>query len=185
MQSEYMKHFVNRVVDLSEADNWEESVKEWKISGCDEDEFAMTSCICGKENIRYLYTIKNVKNGHQLSPIGSQCIKKFKRTDLNQVTSLYERLFKLYHASQNNEFIVLSSEFFTKRLLEYLHNQGAFVPNQYNNYNGDADYQFILKMFNKRNKTSITAKQKSKIRAVILTSILPAVKREIEGRQSN
>ena len=49
--------------------------------------------------------------------------------------------------------------------------QGAFPPNQYNKYNGDKDYEFMLKMFNMRGEPS--ENQLKKIRAIILNSIKP------------
>ena len=57
---------------------------EWDITDWDEDYYLETSCLCGKENLRYLFTITNRENGNRLEPIGSQCIKKFERKDLNE-----------------------------------------------------------------------------------------------------
>ncbi|MDE6699222.1 MAG: hypothetical protein K2J91_07080, partial [Lachnospiraceae bacterium] len=43
----------------------------------------------------------------------------------------------------------------------------------YNHYDGVNDYEFMLKMFNKRDKSSITIKQNKKIKAVLLNSVKP------------
>ncbi len=61
---------------------------EWEIIDCEEDESCSEMCICGKENIKYLYTIKNIYNANILFPIGSSCIKKFDRKDLREKTTL-------------------------------------------------------------------------------------------------
>lgn len=173
MASDYSTNLLKRVVDSSNASNWDAAVDEWEITDWEEDEDAETSCICGKENIRYLYTITNTENGNVLKPIGSQCIKKFKRSTLNQKTALYESLFKLRRAIQSNKFIELKSTFFSRALLKYLDEQDVFKPNNFNKWDGHADYLFLLKMFNKRDKTSISNKQQRKITALILNDIFP------------
>ena len=78
-------------------------------------------CICGKENIKYLYTIKNIYNANILFPIGSSCIKKFDRKDLREKTTLMEAQFKLLHAVEKNQFLMLSTDLFTRRLLLWLY----------------------------------------------------------------
>ncbi|MBE5968253.1 MAG: hypothetical protein E7255_15065 [Lachnospiraceae bacterium] len=108
-----------------------------------------------------------------LSPIGSSCIKKFEREDLKDEISVREGLFILLHAIKENEYISLSSDFFSRRLLKALLEQGAFKATQYNGFDGENDYQFLLDMFNKRNKDSITSAQHRKIRAIIVNSIKP------------
>ncbi|PNZ04374.1 hypothetical protein, partial [Staphylococcus muscae] len=56
----------------------------------------------------------------------------------------------------------------------------AFKPNKYNNYNAKNDYEFILKMFNQRREPS--DKQKSKIKAIIVTSIKPFLERRLSDK---
>ena len=41
-------------------------------------------CVCIKEHIRYLYTIRNELTGRTIYPIGSSCIKKFHRNDMDE-----------------------------------------------------------------------------------------------------
>lgn len=131
---------------------------EWEIADCEEEDSASEICICGKENIKYLFTIRNTINGNMLYPIGSSCIKKFNRADMKEETSLYEGMFKLLHAVESNRYLSLSSELFSRKLLKYLFKQGAFNT-KYNNFDGEEDYEFMLKMFNKRDKSSITMRQ--------------------------
>ncbi|GGA82368.1 hypothetical protein [Staphylococcus muscae] len=168
------------MIDSSESNAWNDAVQEWEIYDVEEDEHNSSSCICGKENIRYLFTIKNMKNDKILFPIGSSCIKKFNRNDLNEITSVNERLFKLFHAVKENKFISLDSDYFSRKLLRYLFDQNAFKPNKYNNYNAKNDYEFILKMFNQRREPS--DKQKSKIKAIIVTSIKPFLERRLSDK---
>ena len=137
----------------------------------EEDETLEESCVCGKENLRYLFTIRNIYNGHTLFPIGSSCIKKFERYDLNEEVAAKEQLFKLLHAIENNEFLTLSSSLFSRKLLLYLYDIGAFKPTPHNRYNPENDYHFMLDMFNKRNRMSY--RQESKTTAIILNSIKP------------
>ena len=103
MTSKYYENLLSVVLDSSKSSSWEEAVLEWGVSDWDEDEEMETSCLCGKENIRYLFTIENTLTGLELEPIGSQCIKKFEREDLTDLTVTYEKLFKLKSALSNNE----------------------------------------------------------------------------------
>ncbi|MBK5458797.1 hypothetical protein [Peribacillus sp. TH27] len=171
MSSIYVKNLIKTVIEKSVSKSWNTAVLEWEIDDVIEDEDNESSCICGKENIRYLFTIKNINNQNTLFPIGSSCIKKFDREDLNELTLVNEKLFKLFHGVKANEFITLNSEYFSRKILKYIFDQGAFTPNKYNNFNGDNDYNFMLKMFNMRGEPS--EKQLKKIRAIIVTSIKP------------
>lgn len=125
MSSVYEKALIQKVIDASNSQYWHDAVSEWEIADCDEDSNLLSSCICGKENLRYLFTIENIHNCNILYPIGSSCIKKFNRDDLNDIASIKEKLFKLFHAIQNNEYITLTSELFSRKLLTYLYDNGA------------------------------------------------------------
>lgn len=125
-----------------------------------------------------MFTIINTVNGNELFPIGSSCIKKFGRDDLDNEASVREKMFKLYHAVENNQFISLSPEFFSRKLLRKLLDEGAFDC-EYNDYDGFDDYEFILKMFNKQDKSSITIGQEKKIRAIIVASIRPYLQSQL------
>lgn len=173
---------LNIVMENSEADNWDDAVAEWRITDWCEDESQAHECICGKENIKYLYEIENIINGKILYPIGSSCIRKFKRQDMNDEVSIHEQSFKLLHAVEENRYLSLSTDFFSRKLLLWLYNEGAFSDNEYNNFNGENDYEFLLKMFNKRDKDSITDKQDKKIKAILLNSIKPFLKEMLDNR---
>ena len=173
MSNTYRNNLIQKILDKSEADVWNEAVQEWAIDDCEEDTSLQSACICGKEDLRYLFTIRNIINGNILFPIGSSCIKKFDRDDLNEKANIQEKLFKLLHAIENGNFITLSPEYFSRKLLRYLYDKDVFQANKYNNYDSKVDYEFMLKMFNKKDKDSITLNQQRKINAIIMASIRP------------
>lgn len=166
--SKYYDNLIKSVIDKSEANDWNSAVYEWEIYDCEEDESLESSCICGKENLKYLYTIKNRYNNNMLFPIGSSCIKKFGRTDLNDEISVKEKLFKLLHAFLDGERIELNSTFFSRKLLKFLYEEDVFEENRYNNFCSENTYRFLLDMFNKRN---ITSSQNNKIKAILVNDI--------------
>ena len=172
---------IKTVINNSESDTWRDAVEEWEIIDCREDAYADSYCICGKEDIKYLFTIRNVVNGHILFPIGSSCIKKFQRKDLDEITKLSQDRFKLLHAIEDGKYISLTSELFSRKLLKDLYEEGAF-NNEHNHYNGYSDYKFMLKMFNKRKKEDITPKQQGKINAVIVASIKPYLQKQLKDK---
>ncbi len=174
----YMERLAGTVIALSHSKDWNTAVSEWEIVDCEEDDTHSESCICGKEHLYYLFTIENVVNGNSLFPIGSSCIKKFGRNDLDDEASIREQMFKLYHAVERNQFLSLSPDFFSRKLLKRLYEEGAFDCD-YNDYDGYDDYAFTLKMFNKRDKSTITFNQQKKIRAIIVNSIKPYLQEQL------
>lgn len=179
--SSYYKNLIQRVLDASISTTWEEAVREWEIIDCLEDTSCLSECVCGKQGIRYLFTIQNIKNQNKIYPIGSSCIKKFNRDDLSDEIAVYESKFKLRRAILNDERIELSSKYFTKKLILNLYESGAFAKSPYNNFNPRNDYEFLLDMYNKRNKSALTAAQRSKIRALIAYSIKPYLMRTLKA----
>jgi hypothetical protein len=171
MSNAYRRNLIDTVIRLSDASEWQSAVAEWIIDDVEEDESLVEDCVCGKEHLRYLFTIRNTVNCNILYPIGSSCIKKFEREDLTEEVKIKEQLFKLLHAIENNEFLTLSSDFFTRNLLRYLYDIGAFKATSYNHFNPFEDYQFMLDMFNKGQRRS--DRQESKATAIILSSIKP------------
>jgi hypothetical protein len=164
------RNLMQAVMEKSETTDWESAVDEWELDDVEEDETLEESCVCGKESLRYLFTIRNIINGNYLYPIGSSCINRFDRADLAEEAAVKEQLFKLLHSIEERKFITLSSEFFSRKLLRYLYDISAFKATEYNQYEPYNDYQFLLDMFNARNRTS---RQGSKATAIILNSIKP------------
>lgn len=179
MKSNYYKNLIKTVLVNSDSNDWENAVLEWEIEDWEEDEDIETSCLCGKEHIRYLFSIKNINNNNLLEPIGSSCIKKFDRNDFNEKTTIYEKLFKLNHAIEKNEYIELTSELFSKKILKHFYEEDIF-NSKFNEYNGEKDYKFMVKMFNKRNEPSKA--QDSKIKAIIINQIKPYLKEQLENK---
>lgn len=180
MSNDYCVNLIHRVIDCSRSDSWQGAVLEWEIIDCDEDDTSSSSCICGKENIRYLFTIRNTENGSILYPIGSSCIKKFDRDDLNEEATIRQKLFELFHAIKNRKFVAFSKEYFSRNLLRYLFKIGAFQANQYKGFSPGNDYEFMLKMFNKRSIPSDA--QQKKISAIILNSIRPYLAEQLKNK---
>ena len=177
--SKYYDNLIKQILNLSESDIWDFAVAEWEIWDCEEDFSKGTSCVCGKENLRYLFTIRNKDNGNTLYPIGSSCIQRFGRSDLKSEAKVHEDMFRLLHAVENNEYITFGSGYFTRKLIVALYEQGAFPDNRYNGFDGQNDCQFMLDMFNKRDKTTITKAQESKIRAIIGYAIRPFLQHKL------
>lgn len=80
----YTDHLIGTVIEFSVADDWEGARREWEVVGCEIDETHSATCICGKEGLRYVYTIVNTETGESLFPIGSSCIKKFEQNDMDE-----------------------------------------------------------------------------------------------------
>jgi hypothetical protein len=173
---EQLKHIV---VERSVADEWALAVGEWEFYDVIEDFSASSTCVCGNEGLRYLFTIRNGNNNRKLFPIGSTCIKRFERPELYDVVVIKEKLFALLHAIERNEFLILSPEFFTRKLLAHLHELGAFKATKYNDFTPRKDYEFMLDMFNKR---KLSEKQNKKATAIILNSIKPFLQEMLKNK---
>lgn len=173
------ERLVKAVIDSSDSKDWNNAVLEWELIDTEEDEYAESECICGKESIRYLHKIQNLINGNILFPVGSSCIKKFDRDELNELISVREKMFKLYHAVDNKRFLELSSELFSRKLIKYLYDMGAFNSSD-ERFSAESNYKFFLKMFNKR--TEMTIKQDRKVKAILLNNIKPFVTKQLENK---
>lgn len=66
----YTDHLIGTVIEFSVADDWEGARREWEVVGCEIDETHSATCICGKEGLRYVYTIANTETGEILSRLG-------------------------------------------------------------------------------------------------------------------
>lgn len=178
--SSYYRNLIQTVLRNSESSDWNLAVTEWRIYDIEEDYTLSESCICGKENLRYLFTIRNNMNGNILYPIGSSCIKKFERTDMNEEADVLVQMFVLLHAVERKQFISLSSDLFSRKLLRHLYEHDAFVPTTYNHYDPYEDYQFMLNMFNKGDRRSEA--QEKKASAIIMKSIRPYLQKQLQGK---
>jgi len=167
------ENWIQQVINNSVSANWETALLEWKLYDFEEDKTLLSSCICGKEKLRYLFTIRNINNGRILYPIGSSCTKRFERKDLDEVVTMKEELFRLLHDLEKGEYIKLSSDLFSRRLLNHFFEEGVFRSNSYNGFDPESDYFFLLKMFNRRDKNNLALAQSKKISAIIMNAVRP------------
>ena len=79
------------VINNSESDNWQEAVTEWEIYDCEEDDSCSEECICGKENIKYLYTIRNVYNGKGMANLR---VPKIALEEQEEIIKILDKLWK-------------------------------------------------------------------------------------------
>jgi hypothetical protein len=165
------------IVGNSVASMWEKAVEEWEIYGYNEDELCSETCTCGKQGLRRLFTIRNIENGNILEPIGSSCIHKFERKDLDDDMAVIEQFEGLVSTFSQGKPITIHS--FSRRLIEYLYENGAFKANEYNSFDPENDYEFMIKMFNARDWSRA---QDLKVKAIITSSIRPYLARQLRDR---
>ena len=163
------------VVKASSSDYWKSAVLEWEISSVQEHPDSEGVCVCGQTNLLWMYTITNTANDASLFPIGSTCVNHFERSDLNRQIAVFRKLVELRGAAREGNEITLSTDYFSRAVLDYLGDAGVFTPDQYNHQDGWSDWDFLRKMFGVRDKTTITPKQRWKIRKIIDRKIVTFV----------
>lgn len=170
-----LKQLKKIVIDNSTTNDWASARNEWEvIPGVREDQDVNTTCICSHPNLRYIYAIRNTKNGNILTPIGDICIHQFDSNTMTNDASNYLALYKLCQAADANENITLSTKYFSRKLLLYLYDNNAFQPSKFNSYNPWNDYNFMLHMFNKR--SPLSPAQKKKVSVLIKYNIIPCAR---------
>lgn len=162
------------IEENSVAAHFHDAVHEWTVVAVEEHPDNEGECVCGQQNLLYMYTIHNRETQENLTYIGSQCVHHFKRQDLNMQVSVFSQLLALKKAIEDGTKITLTSEHFSKALLAWLSDEGAF-NNERNGYNGEGDYAFFVKMFNKRKKEDITDAQNKKIWAMLNFQVKPFI----------
>lgn len=172
MTTESFRRLTSAVIAASVANDWAAAVLEWDVTELEEDPTGSGECVCGQQELVLLFTITDKRNGAKLYPIGSTCVQKFGRTDLNRQVALYSDLLRLRAAILNKTRITLTSDYFSRAIIEYLNDEGAFTPDQ---WNADGGYAFMLNMFNKRTKNAITGPQLAKITALLNRKLIPFV----------
>lgn len=163
------------VLEASLSKTWDAAVSEWHVVECHDNGDASGDCLCGHEGIRYEFAIKNSVNGNELSPIGSTCILKFENDELKNEVEGWKAAIKLLDALEARKLGArldgMNRDFFSRRLYTFLYERGAFPDNSYNDYDGRNDYEFMVKMFNKR--TEPTEGQRRKMNVLLNKSIFP------------
>jgi len=70
-----------RIIELSEADNWPQAVREWYLRDIEMlDPGESSECLCGHKPIRELCYIANRENS-ETAIVGNHCIEKFDKAD--------------------------------------------------------------------------------------------------------
>lgn len=181
----YGANFIQTIVNASAASTWEAAVCEWEIIGCIEDPTHSESCVCGHENLRYIFTIENLLNGNVITNIGSSCIKKFERDELNNDATCWKMVFKLISvASKAGNLLKVPFEapYYSRKLLWFFYEHDVFKATRCNGYDEFADYEFMIDMFNARNRTTA---QNRKVNAILEYNVRPfliGVWRESKGQ---
>lgn len=78
-----MQALAAAVIDASEACSFEAACLEWDIIDTSYDLNGYETCTCGKKFLKNLFRIKNRKTERELFPIGSECIKRFENTRMD------------------------------------------------------------------------------------------------------
>lgn len=163
------------VVGASVANRWKSAVLEWEVASVEEHPTSEGECVCGQTNLLWMYTITNTTNRSELFPIGSTCVNHFERSDLNQQVAVFRKLVELRSAARDGERITLTTDYFSRAVLDYLYDAGVFTPDDYNEHDGWNDWDFLRKMFGVRDKTTISTKRKWKIRKLLDQKVIPFV----------
>lgn len=100
-------------------------------------------------------------------------IKKFHNKALSSDVDVYKKLFKLYEAIRKRKFIEIGSTFFSSKLLLYLLEQDVLDEN---------GYDFLLKMFNKRDKDCISSRQQKYIDGLIGFKVKPYLAQKLTSK---
>ena len=158
----------------SVANDFYRAVHEWSVIAVEEDPLQEGECLCGQQDLRYKYTIRNQYTGQDLEYIGSKCVEHFQSSALTLQVNVLRGLFDLRKKMLAGQTVSLNEDF-SREILKWLYEEGAFPASQYNNNNGAGDYQFLLDMFNKRNKDEITAGQHKKIRGLMYYTVKPFI----------
>jgi hypothetical protein len=103
-------------------------------------------------------------------------VNHFGRADLDLQVTVFSDLFSLRKSILAGDRITLTAEHFSRAVLKWLLDEGAFPADEWNKYDGKSDYKFLLKMFNKQNKDQISQKQEGKIYQMLRYKVIPFVR---------
>jgi hypothetical protein len=164
------------IEDSSVAADFYRAVDEWTVTAVEEDPIGQGECVCGQQHLVYMYTIGNQKNGRKLEFIGSKCVQHFQNSGLNLQVTVFRGLFELRKKILAGDRITLTSEYFSRGILQWLYEEGAFPANEHNDGDPHRDYTFLLDMFNKRNKDDVSPARRRKINGMLYYTVNPFVR---------
>lgn len=163
------------VIDASVADRWKSALLEWEVTSVEEHPDSEGECVCGQTNLLWMYTITNEVNDSKLFPIGSSCVNHFGRTELNRQINVFRRLVHLRSTVQAGGRVTMTKDFFSRATLGFLYEEGVFTADEFNHGDGWNDYDFLLKTFGVRDKSTISPKQQWKVRKLLELKVFPFV----------
>nr|MCR5412960.1 hypothetical protein [Patescibacteria group bacterium] len=148
---------------------WKSAAREWEIIGYERVE--NDTCICGKEEIKDVYRIRNRLNGNELYPIGSSCVDKFESKEMTKDTDKFKKIYnkissgksKLKQTVNKGASIKFTARLFSEELINYL-NKKEILSN--------SDRQFLLDMRGRRSRNS---EQQERINKIIEDFIVPYI----------
>lgn len=95
-KSKYQENLIKTVMDKSWGNTWEEAVQEWDIIDCAEDNSLSRSCICGKEQIKYLYRLHNQKQTNGCFRLEVHVLKNFNAKIYRKKQQLQKQCLNYY-----------------------------------------------------------------------------------------
>ncbi len=115
--------FENKILEKSTTTDYEQAKTEWYVNSIRDggDEKGESHCVCG-QSIRWLFTLKNTKNGNTLIA-GSTCMAKF--ADIHLGVTLTKDLTKL----KKSPFALLDMS-----MLYWLNDKDMITDKEFNDY---------------------------------------------------
>ncbi|NGX36243.1 MAG: hypothetical protein K1000chlam1_01083 [Candidatus Anoxychlamydiales bacterium] len=152
-----------RIIDLSQADNWPAAIREWKAVGIEEleDGEDNENCLCGHV-IRTLCFVEN-RTTSKGAIVGNHCIKKFKDDefvggDLKSVPKIFDALKRIKKDSSASA---------NKELIEYAESQNIF---------SSKDSTFYNDIYRKRKLSGLQENYKQNLNQRLIYAIATAAK---------
>lgn len=166
------------ITENSLSKKFDEAVNEWDITDYIKCGKTKEKCICGEEEIDIGYKISNKFTNKELYPVGSTCLKLFRRKDINDKIIVVEMKYALYESIKEDLDRDYDKRYYSRKLIDSLYREGAFKGNIYNLGNGYNDYIFFLGVFNR--KTIMIESEQKKARYIIETQIMPYLDKSLK-----
>lgn len=146
-----------KIIALSNADNWEDAKLEWELNEIYEEDDPLT-CLCGHHPIYEICVIRNKKNRNETN-VGNVCVKKFLGLPSDRIFTAIKRITKDNTKSLNSESI------------EYMNKRGWLT---------DWEYRFYCNTYRKR----VLSEKQRNSRVSINLKLLKKTKNQFNYRGS-
>ncbi len=177
--NELNARLVEKIIEYSVSNDWIEASQEWYDYDMVVDSTMSESCICSQPNLKYQFTIKNKINEKELFPIGSECIKFFQDEVMTSSIQIRLDIQALVDHVLAGKYIAYDSPLFTRKVLTYLHEHGAFKPDDTSLLTEDALFEIFWKSRFSYKTASVSQIKTSK--RTIMTNIIPYCKNFNQG----